>query len=236
MNQNPTARWSPMVSGPEDEFANFLDFGDLNFSAFDGSSQGDGGMQQDGSGPMDTSMEGAAGMMGLEQAHIQQMGPTTQIPHQHMNGFQEPFPDMNIQTDMFNQPQQQSLPYLQRHQYHPQNSVPPTPNSLEMHGRHPQYYQTPTDLQQQQMYEQYKRHQRDQVRASLPFVNLTWKLMRFIDELHPTGLSGGDSTRHPISISGLRCIDRRLQSVDIAGSPSAKSRRSTFGLRGDAKL
>lgn len=162
MNQNPPY---PAFSGPEDdEFANFLDFTDLRFTGYDAVD-----LQQDGAGAMDTSMEGAAGMLGLDQGHIQQQQqppPMDQRNHATpLNGFHgatDSFPALPMQQDLFDQQQQQQL-HLQNQRYQAQNVVPPTPNSLEMHGGHAQYYRTPADHQQLHMYDHYRQHQKDQV-------------------------------------------------------------------------
>ena len=170
-----------MVSNPDDEFANFLDFGDLNFSAFDAAAvattttppQADNGrLQQDGRTAMDTSIEGSAGLLGLDQGQMEQQHhpglPT------HMSAmtpsYQEPF---NIEAELLNQQRQRHMQLqLQQHQqqhlhqnqrYPGPNMVPPTPNSIEMHGGQVHYYQPRLDQQQQQLYEHYRRHQKDQV-------------------------------------------------------------------------
>ena len=156
---HPTPRWSPMVSGPEDEFANFLDFAELNFSSFDPLSQTEAELQN-GVGAMDTSMEGA-GMLGLEQGqmhhHIGQPIHETQINGFH--GSSESFPDL-MQSELY---EQQQL-HLQNQRYHARNVVPPTPTSMELHGAHAQYYHTPIDHQQLHIYDHYRRP-KDQVCA-----------------------------------------------------------------------
>lgn len=178
MNQDPTPRWSPIVSGPEDEFANFLDFTDLGFDGYDGID-----LQQNGAGAMDTSMEDAAGMLGLDQGHMQlqqdQPPPPMDQPNHviSVNGFHgstESFSDLAMQQDLFDQQRQQQL-HMQNQRYHAPNVVPPTPNSLEMHGGHA-YYRTPADHQQLNMYEQYRRNQKDQVRASLAKDQVWWAI------------------------------------------------------------
>ena len=155
-----------MVSGSEDDFASFLDFGDLNFPVFGDSSVGGTPQASGGSGDggaMDMSMEGAEaaapGMIshpGVEQSSIENP----------MNGFQETFPGMNSPTPfMTRQQSQQQAAHLQMQQhprYYGHNAVPPTPNSLEMHGNQSDYY-NPADRQQQLMYEHYRRHQNEQV-------------------------------------------------------------------------
>ena len=168
MNQLPTSqRWSPVGSNPDEEFASFLDFGDLNFSAFNdaiATSQADGrGIQEDGGGAMDTSVEDGAGMLGLEQERQMQrvdQHPVGQMPI--VDNFQEPF---NLEAELFNQHGQHQMRIQPQH-YHAPNMVPPTPNSIEMHGGQLQYYQPQIDQQQQQIYEQYRRQQKDQVRSA----------------------------------------------------------------------
>ena len=171
MNQDPTPRWSPIVSGPEDEFANFLDFTDLAFAGYDGID-----LQPNGAGAMDTSMEGAATMLGLDhgQMQLQQEQPPLPMDQQNhatpMNGFHastEPFSDLAMQQDILDQQQQQQQQlHMQNQRYRGPNVVPPTPSSMEMHGGHAQYYPTAADHQQIHMYDHYRRNQKDQVGAS----------------------------------------------------------------------
>lgn len=151
-----------MVSGPEDDFTNFLDFGDINFAAFDDIPEPDAELQQhNGAGAMDTSMEGSAGMLGLELGHMQhQMGQHSAAPS--MSGFQsstEAFPDLALQSEIIGQQQRQQI-HMQNQRYH---AVPLTPDSMEMHGRHAQYYRTPTSHHQFHMYDHYRRSHKDQV-------------------------------------------------------------------------
>jgi hypothetical protein len=155
-----------MVSGPEDEFANFLDFGDLNFATFDGIPHSDAELQQNSAGAMDTSMEGTAGMLGLEQGQMQhQIGQHHPTPMNGFHGSTDSFPDLAIQSELFEQQQQQQQLHMQDQRYHGQNVIPPTPNSMDMHGAHAQYYRTPADHPQLHMYDHYRR-QKDQVRSS----------------------------------------------------------------------
>ncbi len=158
-----------MVSGPEEDFSSFLEFGDLQltFPGFDGGPQSRGGAQ-DNAGAMDTTTENAAGMMVIEDGHMQQhLEQPTSMPS--MNGFHgstQPFPDMSMQTEFL----EQSQPHfsMQGQQYHSQHIVPPTPNSIEMHGDRARYSQQPLDPQAQAMYEHYRRKQKDQVRLFSP--------------------------------------------------------------------
>ena len=169
MNQAPTPRvWSPIVSAPGDDFTDLFDFGDLNFPAFDGIPQTDTDLHsQNGGGPMDTSMEGST-MLGLEHGDMeQQIGQQSGAPSIHgFQGSTDSFPDLALQAELFDQHQQQQI-QLQNQRYHAQHAVPPTPNSTEFHGGPPQYYRAPTEHEQLHMYNQYRRHPKDQVRASL---------------------------------------------------------------------
>ena len=161
-----------MVSGPEEDFSTFLEFGDLQltFPGFDGGPQ-TGGEVQDDAGAMDTSTENTAGMMGMEDRRMQQhLGQPTSMPS--MNGFHapvQPFPDMDMQTEFLDQQSQPHFP-MQGQQYHGQHIVPPTPRSMEMHGDQLRYNQQPVDAQAQAMYEHYRRRQKDQVSYFAPNV------------------------------------------------------------------
>ncbi len=167
MNQISTAPWSPMVSGPEEEFANFLEFGDLQlgFPSFEGSMQDGGQLQHEPVGTMDTSMGEEAGVMQLEDGHMQQEM-NQRNPIRIMNGFQgsnDSFHEINMQPELFNPHQQQSM-RVHGLQYHGQNMIPPTPNSIEMHGDHTRYYRSSGDHQTQALYERFGRNpQKDQV-------------------------------------------------------------------------
>ena len=161
-----------MVSGPEDDFASFLDFGDLNFSGFgDGSVSGTPQASGDGAdgSAMDMSMEGggnaATGM--ISHPGIQQN--TTPLANP-MNGFQEAFTGLGspvpfIARQQSHQQAQAQMQMQQQARYYGHSAVPPTPNSLELHGSHPEYF-NPADRQQQIMFEHYRRHYNEQVRES----------------------------------------------------------------------
>ncbi|MCJ1378203.1 hypothetical protein MMC17_001299 [Xylographa soralifera] len=158
-----------MVSGPEDDFASFLEFGDLqlNFPAFDAEQHTGEGPQESPIPGLDTNMETEAGMLGIKEGEIQQqIDPNLaaiQLSPQdlrELNGLSESSMDLSIQAQIFHQQQldyhQQRL--IQGH-YHRQGMVPPTPNSLEMHGQprsNPQM-----DPQARAMYEHYVRKQQD---------------------------------------------------------------------------
>lgn len=152
-----------MVSGPEEEFASFLEF-DLQLSyPFEGGHQDGRDLQQEPDSGMDTSMGNGAGVVRLENGPVQQhMDHCNSIVT--MNGFHgppEPFHDINVPGELFNQHQQ---PHLHMHgpQYSGQNIIPPTPTSIEMHGEPARYYQS-RDHHAQAIYDRFGRHPKDQV-------------------------------------------------------------------------
>lgn len=172
MNQISTTSWSPMVSAPpEEDFASFLEFGDLQlqFPNFDGVVQ-DGRelQQQESTGTMDTSMGNEEGLMQLEDGNMQQQNMDQGNPMQTMNRFQastDSFHNLNIHSDLYAPNQQQQMHIRAPHQYHGQNMIPPTPNSVEMHGDQTRYYRPLGDHQTQAVYESFGRNpQKDQVR------------------------------------------------------------------------
>lgn len=174
MSQSSTTTWSPMVSGPEEDFANFLEFGDLqlNFPAFDAHVQDGGEEQQNQSHELDAAtMEAEMGMMGMKGDMQQQVDPnlmpmpTSMAELQALDGSTDSLLDMNMQAQLFHQ---QQLQYHQQRRmqglYHRQGVVPPTPTSLEMHGQPRSYPQM--DPQARAMYEHYSRKQQDHVSHS----------------------------------------------------------------------
>lgn len=169
MNQISTTTWSPMVSAPEEDFASFLEFGDLQlqFPSFDGVVQDGRELQQEPTGTMDTSMGNEQGLMRLEDGHMQQdlnQGSSMQT----MNDFQgstDSYHDLSMHSDLYTPNQRQQLHIHAPHHYHGQNMIPPTPNSIEMHGDHTRYYRPSGDHQAQAVYEHFGRNsQKDQVR------------------------------------------------------------------------
>ena len=115
---------------------------------------------------MDTTIEESVGMLPMDNGSIQHQQAGQHSAPPSMNSYQgstESFPDLAIQAEIFEQQQRQQM-QLQNQRYHAQHAVPPTPNSMDLHGA-PQYYRAPMDQQQLQLYHQFRRHQKDQVRA-----------------------------------------------------------------------
>lgn len=161
-----------MVSGPEEEFANFLEFGDLqlSFPPFEGVVQDGGELQQEPGGVMDTPMGNETGVLELEDGHNHQ-DIDQRNPLRFMAGYQgstESFHDIHMQTELFNAHQQPQQLHMHGPQYRSQNIIPPTPNSMEMHGDQACFYRSTGEHHTQAPYERYGRNQnqnqKDQVR------------------------------------------------------------------------
>ncbi|MCJ1359589.1 MAG: hypothetical protein MMC33_009591 [Icmadophila ericetorum] len=168
MNQTPTTTWSPMVSGPDDDFASFLEFNDLqlNFPAFDDNVHQDGDeMQQESVNALDTRMDNEVGMMGnMQQQQIDPslMPSTPMAGLSSINGSNESLMDLNMQAQMHRQRQQHQYQQDVQNHYQRQGMIPPTPTSIEMHGGGSHYYPQ-IDPQTQAVYEHYARKQQDQI-------------------------------------------------------------------------
>lgn len=167
-----------MVSGA-DEFANFLEFSDLqlDFPAFDtGVQDGDDVLQPDFGGP-DTNMEREGGMMAFEEGDIhQRIDPNLMQPDNLLermdgiNGSTDSLMDLNLQAQMLHEQQRQrQQQYLQQShvqsRYLGRGMVPLTPNSFEMHGSHLPYY-TPMEPHVRGAFDHYSRKQQDQVKTA----------------------------------------------------------------------
>lgn len=163
-----------MVSGPEEDFANFLEFGDLQlpFTPFENAVQDGSELQQEPVVAMDTPMGNETGVLELEDGHNHQEM-NQRNPLRFMAGFQgstENFHEMQMQTDLFNPHQQQQL-HMHGPQFRGQNIIPPTPTSIEMHGDQARYYRSAGEHHPHTTYERYGRNQsqnqKDQVRIFL---------------------------------------------------------------------
>ncbi|KAI4152322.1 MAG: hypothetical protein L6R39_001847 [Caloplaca ligustica] len=163
-----SSTWSSMVSGPEDDFSNFLEFGDLqfNFPPFDSNNQNGEEIQDGGGG------HPALGMQTSNNA-----GGVIDFQHGDMPHFTHPsgladfdtssnvFPDLDMPMHLLEQQQQhaqmpQPIPY--GHPYRGQNIIPHTPNSIEMHGGHPQFQQAACSNHARAVYDHYRQHSRGQ--------------------------------------------------------------------------
>ncbi|KAI4288364.1 MAG: hypothetical protein L6R35_002367 [Caloplaca aegaea] len=166
-----SSAWSSMVSGPEDDFSSFLEFGDLQltFPPFDGDTHGGDEIQ-----------DGTNGSHHVEMPASNNAGGAIDFQHSNMSHFTDPsgltdfdsssavFPELSMDAHLFQQQQQQqlqhqlprSLPYGQP--YRGQNMIPNTPNSIEMHGGQPQYQQVASNNHAHAMYEHYRQQSKGQ--------------------------------------------------------------------------
>lgn len=154
-----------MVPGPDEEFANFLEFGDLQleFSPFENLSQDGGNTQEEIGATMDTIMDNAPSIVDFGIDHmLQQPGQPTANPlTSRYNGSTDHLLHMQTPGEQVRQNHHVQANLKQQRQYAP-NMVPPTPNSIEMHGGVPGYYQAPVH-QQAHMYDHYPPSRRDQM-------------------------------------------------------------------------
>jgi hypothetical protein len=176
MNHTSAPAWSqishhdPMVSAPEDDFASFLEFDDLhlNYGDYDVSQADDQGNSQDAVNALDTGMENG-GLTGLDEGHLlhqhaeaghNEMQPAEEMASMgNLTESAEPLMDFNLQTEIFHQQQQ----HMQTQNFHPHAVIPPTPNSMKMHGGAGHYYPQLDLHQAQAIYERYSRMKEDQV-------------------------------------------------------------------------
>jgi hypothetical protein len=174
-----------LTSPPQDEFQQFLDLGmnnlgdSLNFDFPEYNAQQNGHiMQQDGSEPMDTSMDGEIrlieqknGMMQRQISMASSHSPMTNTPVNQGHSSSGSLSELDAQIQYLqHQRQQQHQRQLEEQQQHQQQQsyyaarnrmIPPTPNSIEMHSANDQFYPQ-QDSQQQAMYESYQTRLKEQ--------------------------------------------------------------------------
>ncbi|KAL8796567.1 MAG: hypothetical protein Q9182_007359 [Xanthomendoza sp. 2 TL-2023] len=157
-----------MVSGPDDDFSRFLEFGDLqlSFPAFDNNPQ-DGGEIQDGVGPaMDMQIGNPpASVLEYHRGGMQQYGDPSALAD--FNTTSPVFQDMNMQSQLFAQQQQQQLHQLPQHpsygpSYNGHHMAPPTPNSIEMHEGQMRYQHAVPNSHARTVYEHHRRQPKGQ--------------------------------------------------------------------------
>ena len=161
-----------------DDFQQFLDMGinnlgdslQFDFPDFDGQqSQAGQLMQQHERERMESRMEGAHGSMSHDtpmHEHMPAMttaGSHATIPGPTSNG--QPSSGSIVEIDaqiQYLQQQRQQRQMQEQQKYYTRNGmIPPTPNSIEMHGNHGQFYPH-SDPQQQAIYERYRMQAKDQ--------------------------------------------------------------------------
>lgn len=169
-----------------DDFQQFLDMGmnnlgdSLHFDFPDFNGQpGQGGqlMQQEDGERMESRMDGAHGAMSHDtpmQEHIPAMttGSHTTIPGPTSNGQSSSGSIVEIDAQIqYLQQQRQQRQMQEQQKYYARNGmIPPTPNSVELHGNNGQFYPQ-SDPQQQAMYERFRMQVKDQEMAFTPLVS-----------------------------------------------------------------
>ena len=164
MNEDPAQEWNSMLSGSGEDFANFLDFGELNFSTFADEAANlqhdDTGVAQGGPDDLDESMGGTADGMG--RCHGHHSGHQLSQDEISMSLFD---PTYHQKVAHYDQASQNGRG-LEQQTWQAPNMVPPTPNSMELQaGQLQGFAEGPDQHRQRQMYEQYCRLQKSQVRT-----------------------------------------------------------------------
>jgi hypothetical protein len=166
-----------------DDFQQFLDMGinnlgdslQFDFPDFHGQqSQAGQLMQQDERERMESRMDGSHGAMGHDTPMQEHMPPMTSagshptIPSSASNGHSSSgsIGEIDAQIQYLQQQRQQRQMQEQQKYYTRNGMIPPTPNSVEMHGNNAHFYPH-SDPQQQAMYERFRMQVKDQD-VSLP--------------------------------------------------------------------
>lgn len=158
-----------------DDFQGFLDLGDglqFDFQDFNSQQNQAGQMMHQNEGDsMDTRMDGQPGQDTTMKEHMPSMTtatshptiPSTPIAHSHPSGDSLVELDAQIQylQHQRQQQHQRQMQEQQRNFYAQSRMIPPTPNSVEMHGGSAQYYPQ-SDPQQQAMYERFRMQVKEQ--------------------------------------------------------------------------
>ena len=206
-----------MVSGPDDDFSTFLEFGDLQLNfPFDANPQ-NGSDIQDGVGPaIDMQANDDSGaVLDFHHGDLQQFGDPSSLPGFSDNPYT--FQDLSMPPHLFEQ--QQLLHQYPQHPlygppYNGHHVIPPTPNSMEMHGGHAQYQHTLPTNHARTMYEQHRRQTKAQVSH---YPSHAGRADRCIGCLHPLGISCRHPARCSVPISRLLSLRRALQPPNVAG-------------------
>jgi hypothetical protein len=156
MHGEAQASWTTaMETTSEDDFSNFLGIDDLhlNYPSFEPSPEApnDGSGIQGGAG-MHNGMVGMdmmehQGMIAQEVDHVEMQLPMDDMQGMNNMGYGMEAQQVPPQQQQYTNMPQYNVAHNEQPQYRPNNRVPPTPESMKMHGSHNQ--------QQQQQQEQY---------------------------------------------------------------------------------
>jgi hypothetical protein len=161
-----------------DDFQQFLDMGinplgdglQFDFPDFNQAGQGAQLMQQDEGDRMESQMDGAMSHGAAMQDHMPTM--TSAGSHPTIPGTSNSQPssgsigELDAQIQYLQQQRQQRQIQEQQNYYTRNHIVPPTPNSMDLHGSSGQFYPH-SDPQQQAMYERFRMH-KDQDVSLMP--------------------------------------------------------------------
>ncbi|KAL2064886.1 hypothetical protein VTL71DRAFT_4026 [Oculimacula yallundae] len=189
---NTSTGWEgqdPTLSVAQDDFQQFLDMGinglgdGLQFDFQDYNQQGAQIMVPTVGDAMDTAMENGSQGLGQDttmQEHMPAMtaasnhhsihGPTLMHGHASNERLSELDAQIQYLQHQRHEQQQRQLQEQQRNYYAQSRMIPPTPNSVEMHGGGAHYY-AQTDPQQQAMYERYQMQVKEHEMAFTPLVS-----------------------------------------------------------------
>lgn len=204
-----------LSSASHDDFQ-FLDIGmnnlndGLNFDFQDYNGQHNGQMlHQEGGGGIDTRMDIDVGIlehkdtvmrgqmppMSTAPAHSSIAGPPLDRGHSSTDSLVELDAQIQYLQQQRQQHQQRQLQeQQQRNNYYAHNRmVPPTPNSIEMHSANNQFY-SPTDPQQQALYERYQGRLKEQEVCILSMFRVHLTNWAVVDGIHTASLTSCHST------------------------------------------
>ena len=227
MNHTSTSTWSPMVSGPEDDFANFLEFNDLQltFPTFDvdGHDNGHDGvsLQQDTTLGMDATMDSEVGLMDYKEGQMnpqmdQHMDQSEPQLHTLLDGIDETHDsgesllNMNLHEQHYHQQHHQQQQLI-NNDYQTSGRVPPTPNSIEMSGGHGRYYPH-ADAHAQAIYG-YNQRQKEQVSIRNVLVAIETNIAT--DGLHSSSVPCCHTSRHRVLYARVHDSRRIFQPIDL---------------------
>jgi hypothetical protein len=159
-------QFEPMDATTEQSFGDLINFDhlDIDLSEF---SYGNGEYTQAGPPPLadlPSALHDFSPQMGQ---HHHNGAPAAHQPPTNMGGHSMPQPPNGFSFDygmaQFSQAGTPTFPQAQDHMYRPHQGVPPTPNSIEMHGSDTHRYMQQMESQQALFSQQYHMRKEDAV-------------------------------------------------------------------------
>lgn len=192
---------TPLMAAPEDEFSNFLEF-NMPFPDIEGHGPANMQHSQQHSLPTTTAPESE---MGYSQAHAVQYpgkmdGMAMDFSHDPTQSHQHPVNQMAYSAPGMTpgfcaqEPSPMSQPPTHQHYMQGQTMIPPTPNSIEMHGNAARYSQRVDGTPE--LYDRYGRINEEQVSQRLPHGGFP---SNRLGSLYPSRITSYDPPGKPIS-------------------------------------